>query len=90
MPDHAKSEIRKYFCVIYDHVGKAELSTAYWNPKRKLVVAMHFFGDNEATIILKNSQIQSNIWHCFQLEALLSLKNAWLPQILFFDTRNTY
>ena len=42
-----------------------------------------FFRDNEATVILKNSKIQSNIWHFFQIEALVSLKNAWLRQIFF-------
>ena len=25
----------------------------------------------------------------FQIEALLSLKNAWLPQIFFLDTKST-
>ena len=25
----------KYFCVVNDYVGKADLSEAYWNPKRK-------------------------------------------------------
>ena len=25
----------------------------------------------------------------FQIEALLSLKNEWLPQIFFLDTKNT-
>ena len=52
---------------------------------------MHFFSDNEATIILKNTKIQSNVWLFFsQIEAFLSLKNAWLPQIFFSDTKSTW
>ena len=48
-----------------------------------------FFRDNEATIILKSSKIQGNVWRFFfQIEAL-SLKNAWLPQIFFLDTKST-
>ena len=34
--------IPKYFCVVYNYAGKADLSKAYWNSKRKLGVAMHF------------------------------------------------
>ena len=34
--------IPKYFCAVYDYAGKADLSKAYWNPKRKLGVTMHF------------------------------------------------
>ena len=34
--------IPKYFCTVWDHAGKADLSKAYWNPKRKLVVTTHF------------------------------------------------
>ena len=72
--------------MVYDYVRKADLS------KR----------DNEATIILKKDKIQDSVWRflfvvvvfvfsCFffQIEALLSLKNAWLPQILFLDTKST-
>ena len=32
----------KYFCAVYDYVGKADLSKSWWNPKRKLGVTMHF------------------------------------------------
>ena len=43
-----------------------------------------FFRDNQATIIQKSSKIQGNVWHfCFHIEALLSLKQAWLPLIFF-------
>ena len=30
------------FCGVYDYAGKADLSKAYWNPKRKLGVTTHF------------------------------------------------
>ena len=33
---------RKYFFAVYDYAGKADLSNAYWNPKRKLGVATLF------------------------------------------------
>ena len=32
----------EYFCAVYDYAGKADLSKAYWNPKRKLGVTTHF------------------------------------------------
>ena len=32
----------KVFCAVYDYAGKADLSKAYWNPKRKLGVTIHF------------------------------------------------
>ena len=49
-----------------------------------------FFRDNKATIILNNSKIQSNVLRFFfQIEALLFLKNARLPQIFFLDTKST-
>ena len=41
-------------------------------------------------IILNSSEIQSNVWRFFQIEALLSLKNAWLPPIFFLDTKSTF
>ena len=30
----------KYFCVVYDYAGKADLSKGYWNLKWKLGVTM--------------------------------------------------
>ena len=49
-----------------------------------------FFKDKRAKIILKSSKIQSNVWRFFfQIEALVSLKNAWLPPIFFLDTKST-
>ena len=38
--------IPKYFCAVFDYVGKADLSKGYWNPKRKLGVTIHIFRDN--------------------------------------------
>ena len=57
----------------------------YWNPERKLGVAGRLFRENEATIIVKSSNIQNNVWRCFffQIEALLFLENAWLHPIFF-------
>ena len=53
--------IQKYFCAVYDYVGKADLSKGYWNPKRKLGVSNNIF--------LKSTKIQSNVWHFSQIEA---------------------
>ena len=69
--------------------GKQILTRAIEIQKKKLGVITFFFRDNEATIILKNSKIQSNVWGFFQIEALFSLKNAWLPLIFFLDTKST-
>ena len=27
-------QIQRYFCVVYDYAGKADLSKGYWNPER--------------------------------------------------------
>ena len=43
------TKMLKYFYVVFDYVGKADLSNSYMyqNPKAKLGVAMHeFFRDN--------------------------------------------
>ena len=32
----------KYFSVVYDYAGKADLSKGYWNPEWKLGVTTHF------------------------------------------------
>ena len=34
--------IPKYFWTAYDYTGKADLSKAFWNPKRNLGVTPHF------------------------------------------------
>ena len=34
--------IKKYFCLVYDYAGKADLSKGYLNTKRNLGVTMHF------------------------------------------------
>ena len=36
----------KYFCAVYDYVGKADLRKGYENPKRKLGGDHAFFRDN--------------------------------------------
>ena len=80
-----------YFCTIYGYAGKADLSMGYWNPERKLGVVEAFLEIiKQQLIILKSSKIQSNVLRFFfQIEALLSLKNAWLPPIFFLDTKRT-
>ena len=36
-----------------------------------------------------HAKMQSNVWHLFsQIKALVSLKNAWLPQIFFLGTKS--
>ena len=37
-----KNLIRKYFCLVYDYAGKADLSKGYWKPKRELGATTHF------------------------------------------------
>ena len=37
---------QRYFYVVYDYEGKADLSKGYWNPERKLGITTHFFTDN--------------------------------------------
>ena len=32
---HATKHVKKYFCVVYDCVGRADLSNGYGNPKKK-------------------------------------------------------
>ena len=68
--------------------GKQILARAIENHKENWVSTFFFllFRDNEATII--NSKIQSFLFS-FQIEGLLSLENAWLSQIFFFDTKRT-
>ena len=39
----ASNSAQKYFCAVYDCVGKVDLSKGYWNPKRKSGVTRHFF-----------------------------------------------
>ena len=50
-----------------------------------------FFRDNKARIILKDCLVKYKAMDgvFLQIEALLSLKNAWLTQIFFLDTKGT-
>ena len=45
----------RYFACFYNYVEKADLGKGYWNPKRKLGVATHFFSFN----------LGKNSMHCF-------------------------
>ena len=69
--------------MVYDYVEKADLSKGHRNPKRKLGVTTHF-------LELKNVKYKAMYGvFFFQIEALLSLKNAWLSLIFFLDTKST-
>ena len=81
--------IQGYFCAVWNYPEKVDLSKHSWYSKRKLGVTMHFseiiklqFAKERLTLlcILK---LFTNIIH------ELSLKNAWLPPILFLDFNNT-
>ena len=58
----------------------------YWNPERKVGVEGHFFEVIKQRLSKRSSEIQSNVWRFFffQIEALLYMKNAWLPPIFFW------
>ena len=67
----------------------------YWKgkiyfPNREISLALILFMTTKQ-LFKKNSKIQSNVWRVFffQIEALLSLKNVWLPQKFFLDTKST-
>ena len=73
--------------MVYDYAGKADLSKGYGNPKRKLEVTTHFLDIMKQQLFQKNSKILYGVF--FQIEALLSLKNALLPPIFFLDSKST-
>ena len=56
--------------------------------QEKIGGTTHFLEIIIATTALKSSKIQSNIWFFSQIEASLPLKNAWLPQMFFLDTKS--
>ena len=39
----ASNSAQKYFCAVYDYMGKVDLSKGYWNPERKLGGNQAFF-----------------------------------------------
>ena len=43
-PETQHGPVQRYFCSVYDYVGKADVSKGYWNPKRKTG------GTNEITV----------------------------------------
>ena len=63
----------------------------YWNPERKLGVAGHFLEIIKKAVKYKAmySVVVVVVFFFFQFEALLSVKNAWLPPIFFLDTNST-
>ena len=78
-----------YFCVVYDYVGKVDLSKGYGSPKRKLGVTTHLLEIIQQQLFQKAVTYKARCGVFFQIEALLSLKNAWLPPIFFLDTKST-
>ena len=72
-------------------LGKQILaSKGYWNPKENWREPC-IFRDDEATILLKKKTVKYRAMYgiFFQIEALLSQKNAWLPHIFFLGTKST-
>ena len=70
--------------------NKEVFSFAWFMTRRgKEILNMHFFRDNEATIILKSSNYKAMYGGFFEIEALLSLKNAWSRLIFFSDNKST-
>ena len=64
--------------------GEQILSRAIEIQKENWGKPRFFFIDSEATIILKNSKIELMYGDVFEIEALLSLKIAWLPPNFLF------
>ena len=81
--------MKKYFCIVYDYVGKAYLIMGYWNPEGKLRVTGHLLEIIKQQLLKKAVKYKAMYGLFFQIEALLSLKNTWLPQIFFLDTKST-
>ena len=71
-----------------NYAEKVDLSKYYWYPKRKLGVTMHY-----SEIIKLQFDKKRHTWLCIlklftNIVHELSLKNAWLPPIFFFDFNN--
>ena len=77
------------FCVVYDYVGKADFSKGYWNPKRKLGVTTHLSEIIKQQLFKKVVNYKAVYGIFYHIEALLSLKNEWLPPIFFLDIKRT-
>ena len=71
-------------------MGKADLSKGYGNPERKLGVTTHFLEIIKQQLFQKTVKYKAMYGIFSQIEALLSLKNAWLPLIFSLDTKSTY
>ena len=78
-----------FFGWLIDCVGKADLSKGYLNAKRKLGVTTHFLEIINQQLFKKTVKYKAMYGVFFQIEALLSVKNAWLPQLFFLDTKST-
>ena len=63
---------------------------SFLKSKKKIGGNHAFFKDNSRTIFVKSFKIKAMYGVLSQIEAQLSLKNAWLPPIFFLDTNNTY
>ena len=58
--------------------------------KKKIGGNHAFFKDNSLIIFVKYFKYKAMYGVLSQIEAQLSLKNAWLPPIFFLDAKNTY
>ena len=72
--------MQKYFCsFFYVYVEKADFSMCYWKPDTKLGVEASFFFfflDNYKQQLFQKEVKYKAMHVFFQIEALLSLKNA--------------
>ena len=70
--------------------SKQILARAFVNPKRKLGVAKRFLEIIKQQLFQKTEKYKAMYGVFFQIEAVLPLKNAWLPQNYFFlGTKST-
>ena len=72
--------MQSYFSTVNDYVGKADLSKGYLNCKRKLgvttiILEIITIGNNNSEKLENTPQYMNRV---LQIEAQLSLKNAWL------------
>ena len=75
--------------MVYDYSGKADLSKDYRNSKRKLGLTTHFLEIIKQQLFQKAVKYKAMYGVFIQIEVSLSLKNVWLPQIFFLNTKSS-
>ena len=75
----------------FGYAGEADLGKGYYNTKRKLGVTMPFLEAIKQQLLFQEAVKYKAMYSIFFLpiEALLSLKNAWLPPVFILDTKST-